>query len=86
MSKVIAAVSTGRQVCAIGIIRMSGDGCIAVAEQVFIPQGAPLSQVPNRKLAMGSLKDSQGRVIDQCMAVCSRAPHSYTGEDTVEFH
>lgn len=86
MSKVIAAVSTGRQICAIGIIRMSGDGCIAVAEQVFIPQGAPLSQVPNRKLAMGSLKDSQGRVIDQCMAVCSRAPHSYTGEDTVEFH
>ena len=35
---------------------------------------------------MGTLHDSQGRVIDQCMAVCSRAPHSYTGEDTVEFH
>ena len=86
MSKVIAAISTGRQVCAIGIIRMSGDGCIAVAEHVFTPQGAPLSQVPNRKLVMGSLKDSQGRIIDQCMAVCSRAPHSYTGEDTVEFH
>ncbi len=86
MSKVIAAVSTGRQVCAIGIIRLSGDGCIAVAGEVFIPQGAPLSQVPNRKLVLGSLKDSQGRVIDQCMAVCSRAPHSYTGEDTVEFH
>lgn len=86
MSKVIAAISTGRQVCAIGIIRMSGDGCIAVAGEVFIPQGAPLSQVPNRKLVMGSLKDSQGRIIDQCMAVCSRAPHSYTGEDTVEFH
>ncbi len=86
MSKVIAAISTGRQVCAIGIIRMSGDGCITVAGEVFIPQGAPLSQVPNRKLVMGSLKDSQGRIIDQCMAVCSRAPHSYTGEDTVEFH
>lgn len=86
MSKVIAAISTGRQVCAIGIIRMSGDGCIAVAGEVFIPQGAPLSQVPNRKLVMGSLKDSQGRIIDQCMAVCSRAPYSYTGEDTVEFH
>ena len=86
MSKIIAAISTGRQVCAIGIIRMSGDGCIAVAEKVFTPQGAPLSQVPNRKLVMGSLKDGQGRMIDQCMAVCSRAPHSYTGEDTVEFH
>ena len=86
MSSIIAAISTGRQVCAIGIIRMSGDGCIQVAERVFTSQNAPLSQVPNRKLVMGSLKDSQGRVIDHCMAVCSRAPHSYTGEDTVEFH
>ena len=86
MSSIIAAVSTGRQVCAIGIIRMSGDGCIAVAEKVFRPMGAPLSQAPSRKLVMGSLYDSQGRVIDQCMAVCCRGPHSYTGEDTVEFH
>ena len=86
MSSIIAAISTGRQVCAIGIIRMSGDGCIQVAERVFTSQNAPLSQAPNRKLVMGSLKDSQGRVIDHCMAVCSRAPHSYTGEDTVEFH
>ena len=86
MSSVIAAISTGRQVCAIGIIRMSGNGCIAVAEKVFTPLGAPLSQVPNRKLVMGTLHDSQARVIDQCMAVVSRAPHSYTGEDTVEFH
>ncbi|MGM9603854.1 MAG: tRNA uridine-5-carboxymethylaminomethyl(34) synthesis GTPase MnmE [Faecousia sp.] len=86
MSSIIAAISTGRQVCAIGIIRMSGDGCVAVAEQVFSPLGAPLSQVPNRKLVMGTLHDSQGRVVDQCMAVCSRGPHSYTGEDTVEFH
>ena len=86
MSSIIAAVSTGRQVCAIGIIRMSGDGCIAVAEKVFRPMGAPLSQAPSRKLVMGTLYDSQGRVIDQCMAVCCRGPHSYTGEDTVEFH
>ena len=86
MSNIIAAISTGRQVCAIGIIRMSGDGCIAVAEKVFSPVNTPLSQAPNRKLVMGTLQDSQGRAIDQCMAVCSRSPHSYTGEDTVEFH
>ena len=86
MSDVIAAVSTGRQVCAIGIIRLSGDGCIAVAEQVFTPLSKPLHEAANRKLVMGTLHDARGRVIDQCMAVCSRQPHSYTGEDTVEFH
>lgn len=86
MSSIIAAVSTGHQVCAIGIIRLSGDGCIAVAGSVFSPIHGTLEQAPNRKLVMGTLSDAQGRVIDQCMAVCSRAPHSYTGEDTVEFH
>ena len=86
MSDVIAAVSTGRQVCAIGIIRLSGDGCIAVAERVFTPLSKPLHEAANRKLVMGTLHDAHGRVIDQCMAVCSRQPHSYTGEDTVEFH
>ena len=86
MSDVIAAVSTGRQVCAIGIIRLSGDGCIAVSERVFTPLNKPLHEAANRKLVMGTLHDARGRVIDQCMAVCSRQPHSYTGEDTVEFH
>ena len=86
MSDVIAAVSTGRQVCAIGIIRLSGDGCIAVAERVFTPLNKPLHEAANRKLVMGTLHDARGRLIDQCMAVCSRQPHSYTGEDTVEFH
>ena len=85
MSHVIAAISTGRQVSAIGILRLSGDGCIAVAEKVFTPQsGQPLSQTANRKLILGTLRDKEGRIIDQCMAVCARAPHSYTGEDTVE--
>lgn len=87
MSDVIAAVSTGMSVSAIGILRLSGDGCAQVAEKVFtLNNGTPLSQAPNRKLMLGTLQDKQGRVIDQCMAVYTRGPHSYTGEDTVEFH
>lgn len=86
MADVIAAVSTGRQVCAIGIIRLSGDGAIEIAQKVFTASGLPLTQAVSRKLVMGALHDTQGRVIDQCMAVCTRQPHSYTGEDTVEFH
>lgn len=87
MSHVIAAVSTGNQVSAIGIIRLTGDGCAQIAEKVFtLNCGKPLSEVPDRKLMLGQLHDSSGRVIDQGMAVYSRGPHSYTGEDTVEFH
>ncbi|MDD6678487.1 MAG: tRNA uridine-5-carboxymethylaminomethyl(34) synthesis GTPase MnmE [Firmicutes bacterium] len=87
MSHTIAAVSTGNQISAIGILRLSGDHCIDIAQQVFSSRsGRPLSSAPDRKLVLGSLRDASGRIIDQCMAVCSRAPHSYTGEDTVEFH
>ena len=86
MSHTIAAVSTGNQVSAIGIIRLTGDDCIAVAEKVFTPNSKTLSEAPDRKLMLGELHDKNGRVIDQCMAVVSRCPHSYTGEDTVEFH
>ena len=87
MSHTIAAVSTGNQVSAIGIIRLTGDDCIAVAEAVFtLNSKSPLSAAPDRKLVLGTLADKLGRTIDQCMAVVSRGPHSYTGEDTVEFH
>ena len=87
MSHTIAAVSTGNQISAIGILRLSGDDCVAVADRVFTANNHhPLAEAADRKLILGSLRDKQGRVIDQCMAVVARAPHSYTGEDTVEFH
>ncbi|MBQ4601101.1 MAG: tRNA uridine-5-carboxymethylaminomethyl(34) synthesis GTPase MnmE [Oscillospiraceae bacterium] len=87
MSDVIAAVSTGNQISAIGILRLTGEGCAHVAGNVFrAKNGAPLWEAPNRKLIIGTLQDKQGRTIDQCLAVYTRGPYSYTGEDTVEFH
>ena len=85
MSDVIAAIATGRVPCAIGILRLSGPGCAEAAGRVFTLRGGmPLAQAPNRKLMLGTLRDRQGRVIDEALAVYTRAPHSYTGEDTVE--
>ena len=87
MSQIIAAVSTGNVVSAIGIIRMTGFGCAEVADKVFTRMnGRPLADAPERKLVLGDLHDAQGRVIDQCCAVYTPGPNSYTGEDTVEFH
>ncbi len=85
MSHIIAAVSTGNQISAIGILRLTGDGCAEVAGRVFtLNNGKPLQEAPDRKLMLGQLHDSQGRVIDSCLAVYTRGPRSYTGEDTVE--
>ena len=87
MSHTIAAVSTGNTVSAIGIIRLSGDDCIAVSDKVFtLNNKKSLLTTPDRKLMLGELHDKQGRTIDACCVLVSRGPHSYTGEDTVEFH
>ena len=84
-SDVIAAVATGTAPSAIGILRLSGAGCAEVAGKIFtLKSGIPLREAPNRKLMLGLLHDRQGRVIDAALAVYCRAPHSYTGEDTVE--
>ena len=45
MSHTIAAVSTGRAISAIGIIRLSGDGCIDIAGKVFTLNRSP---APNK--------------------------------------
>ena len=85
MNDVIAAVATGKAPCAIGILRLSGPNCAEVAGRVFtLDCRLPLKDAPDRKLLLGTLHDRSGRVIDQAMAVYCRAPHSYTGEDTVE--
>ena len=87
MSYTIAAVSTGNVISAIGIIRLTGDDCAAIGGKVFtLNSGKALSEAPDKKLVLGQLHDKEGRVIDSCCVIYSRGPHSYTGEDTVEFH
>ena len=87
MSHTIAAVSTGNVISAIGIIRLTGDDCAAIAGKVFtLNSGKSLSEAPDKKLVLGQLHDKEGRIIDSCCVIYSRGPHSYTGEDTVEFH
>ena len=85
MNDTIAAIATGTAVTAIGIVRISGPEAIAAAERVFSPaDGKRLSAHADRKLVYGTLSGRSGAAIDICLATISRAPHSYTGEDTAE--
>lgn len=86
MSDTIAAVSTGSQVCAIGIVRLSGDMAIGIADKLFSPMsGGKMAECADRKLIYGKLHDAEGRLLDICLCTVSHAPNSYTGEDTAEF-
>ena len=85
MNDTIAAIATGHQATAIGILRLSGPQAISALDQVFTPvRGKPMAEQPNRLLVYGTLHDAQGKALDHCLATVSRGPHSYTGEDTAE--
>jgi tRNA modification GTPase len=85
MSDTIAAIATGNVLSAIGIIRLSGDDTLDIIDRVFKPAGGKsMSDSRDRLLVYGSLLDKEGAVIDLCLCTISRAPHSYTGENTAE--
>ena len=85
MSDTIAAIATGSQISAIGIIRLSGSDALKITDALFHPySGKPMSESPDRKLVYGELRDRGGELLDVCLCTVSRAPNSYTGEDTAE--
>lgn len=85
MSDTIAAIATGAQVAAIGIIRLSGPDSLPLMDRLFQPMnGRPMSEAMDRTLVYGNLYNTAGELLDICLCTISRGPHSYTGEDTAE--
>lgn len=85
MSQLIAAIATPPGTGGVGILRLSGPGAIRAASAVFRPVGpTALADAPDRQLLYGKLLDETGRVLDSALAFVSRAPRSYTGEETAE--
>lgn len=72
---------------ALGIIRVSGPEAITAADRIFRPRvGAPLSQRAASSLTFGNVVVPQtDETVDEVLVSLFRAPHSYTGEDSVEF-
>ncbi len=79
----IAALATPPGSGALAIIRLSGKKSQAVLSNIFQPLNK--QQIKPRELCLGWII-VEGRKLDQAMAVFMPNPHSYTGEDVVEFH
>ena len=80
----ICAISTA-QGGAIGVIRVSGPLGIEATSHIFEPiSGKPLQERRNFSLTFGKIFSSEGEIIDEVLVSIFRAPHSYTGEDSVE--
>lgn len=84
MSSTIAAISTPLGAGGIAMIRISGENACSVSEQVFSSaSGKRVSEMHGYTCAYGTVSD-HGEVLDDVVLTVFRAPHSYTGEDTVE--
>lgn len=69
---------------AISIIRVSGKGSLAIADKVIDTKGVPIAETEGYRLRYGTVFEADGSVLDNVIVSVFRAPHSYTGENSVE--
>ncbi len=81
MNDTIVALSTPPGIGAVHIVRMSGRGSFSITRRII---GAEIP--PHRKLRLYDIYDADGDIMDRALVAVFKAPHSYTGEDMVEFH
>lgn len=82
----ICAIATA-QGGAISIIRISGRDAINITDKIFYAAGnkhTPLAERPANTITFGLIKNGNDEIIDEVLVSIFRAPHSYTGEDSVE--
>ena len=81
----IAAISTPNAAGGIGIVRLSGEEAVKIADACFRNiAGRALSSLAGYTAAYGHYLEADGSVIDEGVALIYRAPKSYTGEDVAE--
>lgn len=80
----ICAPATIPDTGAISIIRVSGKEALAIADKVIDTKGVPIAETEGYRLRYGTVFEADGSVLDNVIVSVFRAPHSYTGENSVE--
>ena len=84
-SKTIAAISTAQGLGGIGVIRISGDDALNIADKIFVSVSEKKLSDAKGYTAFYGYVHCNNQKIDECIATVFKAPHSYTGENVVEF-
>lgn len=83
-NSIICAIATPSGMGAIAVIRLSGFGCIDLCDRVFrSPSGKCLAKVAPNTIHFGRIYDGE-ELVDEVLVSVFRAPHSFTGEDSIE--
>ena len=84
MAEPIAALASAPGLGGVALIRLSGEGVYAIADRLAPRLSPPPSDRPAGTFAYATLRGPEGEALDDAVLLFYRAPHSYTGEDTVE--
>jgi tRNA modification GTPase len=82
LTDTIVALATPPGIGAIGVIRISGERAIAIADTIFF--GKKLEKVPTHTVHFGTIRNEQDKIIDEVLATVFVAPKSYTKEHSIE--
>ncbi len=84
----ISAIATAMGEGGIGIVRISGEKAVAVAEKIFkAASGKTLREIKSHQASYGKIiYPESGEIVDEVLCLPMYAPHSYTKEDVVEIH
>lgn len=82
----IAAIATPPGDGGVGIVRISGTECRAIAADVFRAANAAFTDFKPYRLHYGHVLDKEGRELDDVLAAFMPGPNSYTGEDVIEIN
>ena len=81
----ISAIVTPSGAGGVGIIRLSGEEAIAIADTMFLAKsGKKLEDAEASSFSYGHLIGGSGEILDEAIVLVMRTPHSYTKEDVVE--
>lgn len=84
MDDCIAAISSATGEAGIGIVRMTGEGCVNVLDSMF-KRANDNADLINRKMTYGHIVDDN-EIVDEVLVCYMKAPHTYTREDVVEIY
>ena len=80
----ICAPATVPGTGAISVIRVSGPEALTIADKVISCRKGSISEAAGYTIKFGNIYDATGAVLDEVLVSVFRAPHSYTGENSVE--
>ena len=86
LTDTIAAIATGMNQGGIGVIRVSGEQAIPIADSIFVPKkkGREIRTLDTYTAAYGNIVDTDGQMVDEVIVLVMKAPATYTKEDVVE--